>query len=236
MTQSSVPAALLLTAAGSSSRFASSAPAPGKKEYLSIGGLPVLFLAMRSFLHIPDIVSITVTVPGGDEERARSLLSGTDGFSELLGERELQIVPGGTTRQASVLAGLAAMETLKSPPELVLIHDGARPWATAELIRRVIAGCGQTGAAVPVIPSTSAMKERGADGTIVRHLVREATVEAQTPQGFRFGPILAAHRAVEGDGRLYIDDAEVFAAVCGPVLTVEGDPANRKITYGSDLQ
>jgi 2-C-methyl-D-erythritol 4-phosphate cytidylyltransferase len=240
VTESSLTAALLLTAAGSSSRFLSSATAfPDtalyKKEYLDLDGLPVLYHAMRPFLLLPEIVRLVVTVPKGDEEKVRTLLASVPGFAPLLGERELLIAAGGSSRQASILAGLSALEKCGRPADIVLVHDGARPWVSGTVIRRVLEACRVHGAVIPVLPSTSAMKEIGPDGIITRHLPRVSTFEAQTPQGFRFGEIVRAHRQVAGDGRVYIDDAEVYASAEGAVAAVPGDPLNRKITYRSDL-
>ncbi len=241
MTGSALTAALLLTAAGSSSRFLASGtsspdPSPHKKEYLLLDGMPVLFHAMKPFLLLPECSQAVITVPKDDEEKVRTLLASVPGFAPLLGGRELLIVPGGSSRQASILAGLASLERCAQPPDIVLIHDGARPWVSGSVIRSVLEACGTYGAVIPVLPSTSAMKETGPDGLITRHLPRASTVEAQTPQGFRFREILRAHRQVAGDGRIYIDDAEVYASAEGAVATVAGDPLNRKITYRSDLQ
>jgi 2-C-methyl-D-erythritol 4-phosphate cytidylyltransferase len=227
-----LPAALLLTAAGSSSRFLASSAQRQKKEYADIAGVPVLLHALEPFLRISTVRNIVITCPAGDEEVVTHLLQDWP-LAPLLENRFPFLVSGGSSRQASVLAGLEALEG--SGAAIVLIHDGARPWITKEVIERVMHGVEEHGAAIPVAPSTSAMKMVDESGKILRHLPRSQTVEAQTPQGFRFPEILTAHRKVFGDGKLYIDDAEVYDKVIGPVFTVDGDPNNRKITYRSDL-
>lgn len=229
-------AALLLTAAGSSRRFCSGNEGRAeKKEYLPLGGEPVLFRSLLPFLYFPVIGPVIITVPAGDEESSRKLLYSCDTFPALLGRRPLRIVPGGKSRQESVLSGLEALYQEAPETELVLIHDGARPWVTHRIIQAVIDAARIFGSAVPVEPSTSAMKELDDSGMILRHLPRGTTVAAQTPQTFAFPDILQAHRAVKGKGGTYIDDGEVFSAYGRQVKSVPGDPENRKITYRSDL-
>jgi 2-C-methyl-D-erythritol 4-phosphate cytidylyltransferase / 2-C-methyl-D-erythritol 2,4-cyclodiphosphate synthase len=231
-----MPAALLLTAAGSSTRFKSSDLPDQKKEYLPLQGMPVLCRALLPFLENRQICSIAVTVPGGDEHKVRDMIYQIPRFEALLESRTLQIIAGGKSRQESILAGLIALESPGPVPELVLIHDAARPWVSPLVISEILRASEKHGGAVPVVPSTSAMKEIDSSGKIIRHLPRQTTVEAQTPQGFRFKEILRAHRELAGNGISYIDDAEIFGALGAPVVAVEGDPSNRKITYRSDLQ
>lgn len=239
-------AALLLTAAGSSSRFCSvpeeaTSEEAGfsqgkiKKEYLLLQGRPVLLRALAPFLSIADMGAVVITVPPGDEEAVWKMVSAAEERANRGSRCSFSILAGGKTRQESVLLGLE--EIARTAPQTVLafIHDGARPWISIDLIRAVMAEARQSGAAIPVEPSTSAMKEIDRDGTILRHLPRASTVAAQTPQTFAFPAILEAHRQLRGDGRLYIDDAELFSAWGRKVTTVPGDPENRKITYRSDM-
>jgi 2-C-methyl-D-erythritol 4-phosphate cytidylyltransferase len=99
----------------------------------------------------------------------------------------------------------------------------------------VLALAEASGAAAPALPAVDTLKEIDAEGTIVAHPSRSSLVAIQTPQGFRFPEILAAHRLAAADGREYTDDTEIWGRYRGPVRTCPGDPNNRKITYPGDL-
>jgi 2-C-methyl-D-erythritol 4-phosphate cytidylyltransferase len=160
-------------------------------------------------------------------------------------------VSGGATRQASVFNALSFLVS-QCAPDLVLIHDGARPWVSPTLIRRVIAGVEKYRAVIPLLPLTETPKEvdrewrtvqaprQGEEGGAVfieRHLKRALVGAAQTPQGFSFPEIFAAHQqaAAHDTYHEYTDDAEVWAAFCGPVAAIPGENENRKITFPEDL-
>lgn len=216
-------AAVIVTAAGASRRFGGSM----KKEYLSLNGASVLFNTLSAFADPKLFSDLVVTVPDGGEAEARVALEGFERLEEVI------FTPGGETRQASVYAGLLALEA--QAPEIVLIHDGARPWCTPDLARAVTERSLEAGAAAPATPSVDAMKILSRDGFILDHLSREATYRIQTPQGFLYEDILAAHRKAAADGGDYIDDTEIYGRYIGAVATVPGDEANRKITYQEDL-
>jgi 2-C-methyl-D-erythritol 4-phosphate cytidylyltransferase/2-C-methyl-D-erythritol 2,4-cyclodiphosphate synthase len=129
-------------------------------------------------------------------------------------------------------------------PAYVLIHDGARPWIKRELIEKIIEGAIKYGAAIPALPLVETPKELGRSAGevkfIKRHLRRENLCIVQTPQGFAFPEILAAHEKAaekeEKEGFEYTDDAEVWGEFTGQVAVISGDPENRKITYPEDLE
>jgi 2-C-methyl-D-erythritol 4-phosphate cytidylyltransferase/2-C-methyl-D-erythritol 4-phosphate cytidylyltransferase/2-C-methyl-D-erythritol 2,4-cyclodiphosphate synthase len=127
------------------------------------------------------------------------------------------------------------MELEKVKTDVVLIHDGARPHISEELILRVLNETISKGNSTPVIPSVSAMKVLNAMGDIESHMVRSQTVSAQTPQGFSFPEILEAHNKALLDAAGFIDDSEIWSVYIGPAHTVQGDPLNNKITYPQDL-
>jgi 2-C-methyl-D-erythritol 4-phosphate cytidylyltransferase/2-C-methyl-D-erythritol 4-phosphate cytidylyltransferase/2-C-methyl-D-erythritol 2,4-cyclodiphosphate synthase len=202
-----------------------------KKEYRSLGGIPVLLRSLLPFFSLPALMHTVITLPEGDVSYVETLLENLP--EEHLGRREeITLITGGKERSASVRQGLDAFP---ETPEYVLIHDGARPWVTAELVSRVAETMYRYGACIPALPSADAMKEIDEEGVIRRHLSRRFTVGAQTPQGFRYREIVAAHRDAAGDGRSYIDDSEIYSRYIGAVRTVDGDPANVKITYPRDL-
>ena len=141
---------------------------------------------------------------------------------------------GGATRQASVRAGLEALAS--QSPDIVLIHDAARPFVTAAVISRAIDAAGLTGAAVPAIPVTDTIKLIGDNGHIEATPERARLRIAQTPQSFRYDVILDAHRRAARDGRDDFTDDAALAEWAGlTVATFEGDPANMKLTTPEDF-
>jgi 2-C-methyl-D-erythritol 4-phosphate cytidylyltransferase/2-C-methyl-D-erythritol 2,4-cyclodiphosphate synthase len=143
-------------------------------------------------------------------------------------------VAGGETRQASVLAGLTALEVRK--PDQVLIHDAARPFATPDLIERAILAARTTGAGIPALRITDTVKTVSADGHIIGTADRDTLRIVQTPQAFAFAPLMAAHRKAEQAGRSdFTDDAALMEWAGHPVSTFEGESGNFKLTTPDDF-
>ena len=213
--------AAVITAAGLSTRMRSDT----KKELQLVQGVPVIRLVADTFAACGLFSQLIVTFPTGYRDATARVLDGV--------ESDLIMVPGGETRQDSVYSALKALEAYN--PDIVLIHDGARPWVSQELIRRVYRGVTAHGACIPVTPLTDAPKRIDSSGLIVEHVQKESLAGAQTPQGFRFPEILKALGVANGAGNVYSDDAEAYHRAIGPVLAIEGDPENRKITYSWDL-
>jgi 2-C-methyl-D-erythritol 4-phosphate cytidylyltransferase len=221
--------AAVVTAAGASTRMGGA-----KKEFRAVGGVPVLALAVRPFL-AAGMVRVVVTLPPGQLAEAAQLLA------PHLDVAALAFVEGGETRQESVRLGLHALAA--ETPDLVLIHDGARPWLSSDLLARVRDGAARFGACVPLVEVTEAVKELGAPASeagevqfVLRHVPRQHLRFAQTPQGFSFPRILAAHERARAEGLSFVDDAEVFDRFDGAVAWVPGESANRKITFAEDLE
>lgn len=143
-------------------------------------------------------------------------------------------VAGGETRQQSVLAGLAALEP--RAPDLVLIHDAARPFASPALIARAIEAGRRTGAAIPALRIADTVKSVAPDGRIVGTADREALRTVQTPQAFLFTRLLEAHRKAEQAGRADFTDDAALAEWAGlTVSTFEGEAGNFKLTTPDDF-
>jgi 2-C-methyl-D-erythritol 4-phosphate cytidylyltransferase len=212
----------IITAAGSSKRM----KGKGKKEFRVIKGRTVLERAVLPFVISEEFEHICVTYPEGKKEEMEKSLHRIN--------FPISYVQGGSTRQASVFNALKTLKETKS--DLVLIHDGARPHISEDLIERVLKGTIDRGNSTPVTPSTSAMKLITPLGDIEQHLIRNKTVSAQTPQGFSFPELLEAHEKADADMNEYIDDSEIWSVYIGPSHTVEGDPENIKITYQGDLK
>jgi 2-C-methyl-D-erythritol 4-phosphate cytidylyltransferase/2-C-methyl-D-erythritol 2,4-cyclodiphosphate synthase len=213
--------AVILVAAGRGLR----AGAGGPKQYRSIGGKPVIFRAMEPFCRHPQIFTVQPVLNPDD------IAVFNDAVRALRYEKP---VNGGATRQASVHSGLEALAGHK--PDVVLIHDAARPFVPAALISRAIDAPSLTGAAVPVIPVTDTVKQVGETGHVEATPDRARLRIAQTPQAFRFDVILDAHRRAAQAGRSDFTDDAALAEWAGlTVATFEGDPANMKLTTPEDF-
>jgi len=213
--------AAILVAAGRGLR----AGAGGPKQYREIGGQTVIFRAMQAFCRHPDVFAVQPVVNPDDDAIFNAAVPGL---------RYQPPTHGGATRQASVHAGLEALAAEK--PDIVLIHDAARPFVTSGVISRAIDAAGRTGAAVPTIPVTDTIKQVGGTGDVEATPERAKLRIAQTPQAFRFDVILDAHRRAARDGRSDFTDDAALAEWAGlTVATFEGDLANMKLTTPEDF-
>jgi 2-C-methyl-D-erythritol 4-phosphate cytidylyltransferase len=220
-----------------------------KKEYLPLPGAPdkprtVLGAAVSAFAVVPEINTILIVVPEEPETgeaAARNALPPEilDGAGP-----PVRFVTGGSTRRASVFNSLRALAA--DAPNYVLIHDGARPWVSPDLIGRVIRGVKQYRAVIPLLPLTETPKETdlpldksfGGGPVFIKQQLKRAFIgTAQTPQAFAFPEILTAHEkaAARDGGREFTDDAEVWAEFCGPVAVIPGETENKKITFKEDI-
>jgi 2-C-methyl-D-erythritol 4-phosphate cytidylyltransferase/2-C-methyl-D-erythritol 2,4-cyclodiphosphate synthase len=213
--------AVVLVAAGRGLR----AGAGGPKQYREIGGVPVIYRAMEAFSRHADVFAVQPVVNPDDSAMFTAAVAG-------LGHEPP--TNGGATRQASVLAGLEAL--VKHRPDIVLIHDAARPFVSEGLISRAIEAASRTGAAIPAIAVTDTIKLTGDGGHVEGTPDRARLRIAQTPQSFRFDVILEAHRRAANDGRSdFTDDAAIAEWAGLTVATFEGDVANMKLTTPEDF-
>lgn len=213
--------AVVLVAAGRGLR----AGAGGPKQYRTIGGVPVIHRAMEVFSRHPDVFAVQPVVNPDDSAMFTAAVAGL---------KHEPPVNGGATRQASVLAGLEALA--KQEPDIVLIHDAARPFVSAGVISRAIDAASRTGAAIPVVAVTDTIKVTGESGNVEDTPDRASLRIAQTPQSFRFDVILEAHRRAAKDGRSdFTDDAAIAEWAGLTVATFEGDVANMKLTTPEDF-
>jgi 2-C-methyl-D-erythritol 4-phosphate cytidylyltransferase / 2-C-methyl-D-erythritol 2,4-cyclodiphosphate synthase len=213
--------AAILVAAGRGLR----AGAGGPKQYRSIGGQTVIYRAMTPFSRHPQIFSVQPVLHADDIGMFNAAVSGL---------RHEAPANGGATRQASVHAGLEALAA--QAPDIVLIHDAARPFVSLALISRAIAAAGRTGAAIPVIPVADTIKLTDENGDVEATPERARLRIAQTPQTFRFDVILDAHRRAAREGRSDFTDDAALAEWAGlTVATFEGDVANMKLTTPEDF-
>ncbi|MEX0969576.1 MAG: bifunctional 2-C-methyl-D-erythritol 4-phosphate cytidylyltransferase/2-C-methyl-D-erythritol 2,4-cyclodiphosphate synthase [Paracoccaceae bacterium] len=209
----------LIVAAGQGQRAGGKLP----KQFRMLGGEMVLQRAARALLAHRGIAVLQVVA-------APEWLAKTDtALAALNDARILPSVAGGATRQASVLAGLEALTA--QTPDLVLIHDAARPFLRADTIALVVDALAQHAGAIPCLPVVDALWH-GAAATLSTPQPRENLWRAQTPQGFHFGAILSAHRSA-APGML--DDAAIARAAGLRVAIVAGDAQNLKLTLPEDF-
>jgi 2-C-methyl-D-erythritol 4-phosphate cytidylyltransferase/2-C-methyl-D-erythritol 2,4-cyclodiphosphate synthase len=213
--------AVVLVAAGRGLR----AGAGGPKQYRTIGGVPVIFRAMEAFSRHPDVAVVQPVVNPDDSAMFVAAVAGLP---------HAPPTNGGATRQASVLAGLEALAS--QAPDIVLIHDAARPFVSEPLISRAIEAASRTGAAIPAVAVTDTIKLTGEGGDVEGTPDRARLRIAQTPQSFRFDVILDAHRRAAREGRSdFTDDAAIAEWAGLTVATFEGDVANMKLTTPEDF-
>ncbi len=222
---------VILPAAGLGTRMGhGAATAKAAKQFLTLGGIPILIHSLRAFIAVPQVTAIYVAVRKPEMERARAQMA-EFGLNE-----QVKIVEGGDTRQESVSRALNAI--VAKEDDIVLVHDAVRPLIDAETIARTIDAVARHGAAIVGLPAIDTIKqvERTADGAIIRTTIpREYVVQAQTPQGFLIKLLQRAFAEAEADGFYGTDEASLVERAGGTVAVVPGSAANMKITHPGDL-
>jgi len=210
----------IIVAGGRGERLNSELP----KQFLEIGGKAILVRAVEAVWSCTRVSEMIVVVPDTHLDRARALLAG----------KEAKIVAGGAERQDSVYAGLQAVS---AEARLVLIHDGVRPFASREMIERVILAAEQSQAAIPGLLVRETIKEvEPKSGEVVSTVDRKRLFAVQTPQVFSRGLIMEAHQRAQDLGFYATDDAGLVEWLGRPVALVSGEEANIKITTQLDLE
>jgi len=216
--------ALLVVAAGRGTRAGGGLGTP--KQYRSIGGRPVIAETLAGIGRHPSFARVVVVIHPDDAEAFEAAAGGLD----------VEAVAGGAERQASVRAGLEHLAAADVAPDSVLIHDAVRPFCPAAVVERVIARLAESDGAIAALPVPDTMKRVDGTGRIVETVPRAGLWAAQTPQGFRFAAILAAHRRAAAAGRHDLTDDAAVAEWAGlTVAVVEGDADNGKLTHAVDL-
>ena len=208
----------IIVASGRGARFGHAQP----KQYLPLLGRPLLRHTLKAFADHPKVSGVRAVIHEDDVALYEEAAEGID---------VLPPVFGGDTRQDSVRHGLESLVD-QAPPK-VLIHDGARPLVSADMIDRVVDMLDHASGVVPALPIADTLKKvRG--GVVGETLDRNGLFRAQTPQGFAFEPILKAHRKMKGQAMT--DDAAVAEANGLAVTVVAGDDGNLKVTEKGDLE
>jgi len=216
-----VQVAAIVVAAGQGVRAGGDLP----KQFRRIAGETLLRRALSSFVEAPAVSLVQPVIRSEDAELVHT---------ETAGLGVLPPVFGGVTRQSSVRAGLEAL--LARKPDIVLVHDAARPFASADLIARAIRAAEKTGAAIPGLPVTDTIKRVDGSGIVETTLDRSSLRLVQTPQAFAFPALIAAHRRAAEQGRDDFTDDAALAEWAGIKVSVfPGESGNTKFTTAEDF-
>jgi len=221
-----VRVAAIIPAAGVGQRMKSQIPKP----YLLLAGKPILAHTLEVFEAVREIKEIAVVAHADDLEYCREEVIAPYGFKKVL-----RLVPGGKERQDSVYHALKALRQ-EDDLEIILVHDGVRPFITGEQIRRVIKAAKLHGGAVLGLPAQDTLKRVNGQGEVIHTLERKDIWQIQTPQGFQAGLLWRAFVEAYGNNFYGTDEASLVEALGQPVTVIQGDPWNLKITTPDDLQ
>ena len=222
MSSKSYKTLAILVAGGGGKRFGGTTP----KQFLPLAGKPLLVWALEAFQACSAIDGICLVIP---EEQQASVAEWPQTYQL---DKLQWIVAGGKERQDSVLAGFKAIPRA----DYVLVHDGARPLVTAEVIERVLAGAGDKGAAVPGLDVTETLKRVAEGGNVLTTVDRDEYATIQTPQGFRYTILAEALQEAVTDGFYGTDEAMLIERMGFPVSVVPGQRENIKVTTPDDLR
>lgn len=200
------------------------------KQYLDLAGLPVLSRTIMVFDDHPDISRIFLVVAPVEIPYCRKHILSTVSW-----KTEILLVPGGKHRQDSVYEGIKAAEQRTGEHEIVLIHDGVRPFVSPDMITDCIDGAAKSGACILGVPVSDTLKQVDSRGTISGTLSRENIWMAQTPQAFSLKRIKAGFENAIEKGLRTTDDAAVLESYGTPVQILPGSKINIKITTPEDL-
>lgn len=224
--------AVVIVAAGSSTRMGGRI----KKEYLPLNKGTVLSTVARTFLNTGLVSSLVIVHPAGDVDSCKEALNSDKDFFKDFAHIPVYFAAGGNSRQESVFNALTFLEK-NAKPDYVLIHDGARPFLSEELVRLSIRHTIEHKASVPYLEPSETQKEINGNKIIVRHLERRTLASVQTPQGFDFNAILSAHKTAHTDGKTYTDDTEINDTYNEfKTFAFTGESQNIKITYPQDIK
>jgi 2-C-methyl-D-erythritol 4-phosphate cytidylyltransferase/2-C-methyl-D-erythritol 2,4-cyclodiphosphate synthase len=213
--------AAVIVAAGRGTRTGMAYP----KQYRALNGAPIVRNSIRAFAAHPQVDLVQPVIHAGDAARFAAATKGLD---------LAQPVPGGATRQGSVRAGLEALAT--HAPQIVLVHDAARPFVSDALVSRAIAAAVAHGAAIPALPVTDTVKLVDAQDIVTATLDRSRLRTVQTPQAFAYGALLDAHRRAADAGREDFSDDAALAEWAGLRVSVfAGEKGNVKMTTADDF-
>lgn len=224
---------VIIPAAGLGTRMGAGAikGAQPSKQFVELGGVPVLIHTLRKFASCAQVTDICVALRKNEMESFRRQLE-REGL-----KKPVDIVEGGDHRQESVANALRAIPA--KDDDVVLVHDAVRPFVEVETIHAVIAAAKKSGAAIAGIPAVDTIKkvEPTAQGAVITLTIpREQVVMAQTPQGALYKIMRKAFDEASADGFMGTDEASLIERAGHEVAVVMGSPRNIKITTPADME
>ena len=217
---------LLIVAAGNSNRLKeSSIP----KQYIKLNDYPVLYHTINNMITHPKISHVKVVI------RKEHLDLYNRCTERIQNYKLLPPTYGGTRRQDSVRFGLESIEGIK--PDFILIHDACRPFANLKLLDKMVTILNDYAGVIPVLPVTDTIHTIHQNNTIIRNIDRDTTKLVQTPQAYKYKDILLYHRTAYNTepNKDFPDESSLMINYNIPIMTIEGDPNNFKITTIEDL-
>jgi 2-C-methyl-D-erythritol 4-phosphate cytidylyltransferase len=217
-----VKAAAIIAAAGWGKRFSQCK----RKQFQPLGGKPVIVHSIERFEESPSVGEIVLVVSEDSIEYCREEIVNKFRFKKIT-----KIISGGEERQHSVKRGLSL---ISNETDIVIVHDGVRPFVTVDLIEEAIKAALKSGGAIVAMPAKDTVKE-SSEGYIQRTLPRESLWLAQTPQAFRYDILKRAYKMSEEDGFLGTDESSLVERLGIRVKLIQGPRMNVKITTEEDL-
>jgi len=211
----------IIPAAGQGTRMGSSTP----KQFLLLNGQPILHYTLRAFETCGCVNSVTLVMPENDLDLARKQWSKDYKIVK-------NIVAGGKERQDSVYNGFKALD---ADTDIVIVHDGVRPFATSDMIGRSIEAARQFGAAITAIPVSDTIKQVNDEGFVTRTVDRNGLWRVQTPQAFQYTILDQAFQKAKNDSYYGTDEASLLEYAGKKLKIIEGSELNVKITRKEDL-
>ncbi|HVY54973.1 MAG TPA: 2-C-methyl-D-erythritol 4-phosphate cytidylyltransferase [Thermodesulfobacteriota bacterium] len=219
-----IRASAVIAAAGQGKRFGDGLP----KQLLPLLGKPVLAYSVETFSKSDFIDEIILVVPADHADTVKSEIA-----DRISAHKIIRISAGGPERQDSVLNGF---NSLTGKPDIVVVHDGARPLVSLELLEEVISEAAACGGAIAALPSGDTVKKSSPEMHVERTIPRDSLWFAQTPQAFRYDVLKDALSAASRDGFLGTDESQLVERTGLSVKLVKGSPYNIKITTPEDLR
>lgn len=215
----------LIPAAGMGKRMGASI----NKQYLQLAGLPILAHTLTVFERSDKVEGVVLVIPEDEIAYCRENVVEAAGFTKVL-----EIVAGGRERQNSVMNGLTALGRYAGPDDVIVIHDGVRPFITPGMLSASISVAADSDGALVAVPAKDTIKIVE-DNIVTSTLERNLLWQAQTPQAFRYSVILDAHKKALLSGFCGTDDSSLVERAGGKVVIVNGDYRNIKITTPEDM-
>jgi 2-C-methyl-D-erythritol 4-phosphate cytidylyltransferase len=214
----------IIVAAGEGRRVGGDVP----KIYLPVCGRPMVLRTLDRVFSAQAVEKVIVVIGPKEFSRCEAMLRG----DLALGNRSWTLQSGGATRQQSVKKGL---EKVDAKTDVIVIHDGARPFVSSALIDRCVEAAHEKGAVVVGVPVRDTIKIVADDRWVQRTPARSSLWEIQTPQAFRKDLIIAAHERAAREAVEATDDAMLVEGMGNPVFVLDGDRNNLKITTPEDV-